>query len=222
MIQLLFTVIFSEAATIALLLFKTPLRKLVIMGLDRLKRGRGPLMVKTVAGTLVVVLASSIYSMVNLQKREIEDGGAVNPTDQVLMAKHLLEATLMGSVLFLALMIDRLHHYIRELRIRRKSMEAVKKQMRGSEDAKNTTSEETKTMEEEAAKLRAEVDRLESELHSKNKGVGAAEASIGALRKQSEGFLLEYDRLLEENENLRNQLKSIDHRFSRSNSKKNT
>lgn len=66
------------------------------MGLDRLKRGRGPLMVKTVAGTLVVVLASSIYSMINLQKREIEDGGAVNPTDQVLMAKHLLEATLMG------------------------------------------------------------------------------------------------------------------------------
>lgn len=118
-------------------------------------------------------------------------------------------------------MIDRLHHYIRELRIRRKSMEAVKKQMRGSEDAKNTTSEETKTMEQEAAKLRAEVDRLESELHSKNKGVGAAEASISALRKQSEGFLLEYDRLLEENENLRDQLKSVDVRFSHSNSKKN-
>lgn len=118
-------------------------------------------------------------------------------------------------------MTDRLHHYIRELRIRRKSMEAVKKQMRGSEDAKNTVSEETKSMEEEAAKLRAEVDRLESELHSKNKGVGAAEVSISALRKQSEGFLLEYDRLLEENENLRNQLKSVDRRFSRSNSKKN-
>lgn len=70
------------------------------MGLDRLKRGRGPLMVKTVAGTLVVVLCSSVYSMVNLQKREIEDGGAVNPTDQVLMAKHLLEATLMGILSF--------------------------------------------------------------------------------------------------------------------------
>lgn len=222
MIQLLYTVIFTEATMIALLLFKTPLRKLVIMALDRLKRGRGPLMVKTVAGTLVIVLSSSVYSMINIQKRGIEDAAAVNPTDQVLMAKHLLEATLMGAVLFLALMIDRLHHYIRELRIRRKSMEAVKKQMRGSEDVKTASSEETKSMEERASKLREEVVRLESELKSKNKEVGVAEANVSALRKQSEGFLLEYDRLLEENQNLRNQLQSVDRTFSRSASKKNT
>ena len=191
---------------IVLLLFKTPLRKLVIMGLDRLKRGRGPLMVRTVAGTLVVVLSSSIYSMFTIQKRGIEDAGAVNPTDQVLMAKHLLEATLMGAVLFLALIIDRLHHYIRELQIRRKSMEAVKKQMQGSEESKTATSEETKSMEDVVAKLKAEVSRLESELLAKNNDVGIAEATVSALRKQSEGFLLEYDRLLAENQNLRNQL----------------
>lgn len=191
------------------------------MALDRLKRGRGPLMVKTIAGTLLVVLSSSIYSMLKIQKRGIEDAAAVNPTDQVLMAKHLLEATLMGAVLFLALMVDRLHHYIRELRIRRKSMEAVKKQMRGSEDAKAATSEDTKAMEEEAAKLRAAVNRLESELQSKNKEVGVSEANVNALRKQSEGFLLEYDRLLEENQSLRNQLQSVDRRFSHSASKKN-
>jgi B-cell receptor-associated protein 31 len=119
-------------------------------------------------------------------------------------------------------MIDRLHHYIRELRIRRKSMEAVKKQMRGSEDVKTATSEETKSMEERASKLREEVVRLESELKSKNKEVGVAEANVSALRKQSEGFLLEYDRLLEENQNLRNQLQSVDRTFSRSASKKNT
>nr|AFK46642.1 unknown [Medicago truncatula] len=221
MIHLLFTLIFSEATMIALPLFKTPLRKLVIMALDRLKRGRGPVMVKTVAGTVLVVLSSSVYSMMKIQQRGIEDGASVNPTDQVLMAKHLLEATLMGAILFLALMIDRLHHYIRELRIRRKSMEAVKKQMRGAEDAKAGTSDETKTMEQEAAKLRAEVGRLESELQSKDKEVGAAEAGVSALRKQSEGFLLEYDRLLEENQNLRNQLQSVDRRFSHSVSKKN-
>lgn len=96
MIHLLFTVIFSEATMIALLLFKTPLRKLVIMALDRLKRGRGPLMVKTVGGTVLVVLSSSIYSMLKIKNRGIEDAGALNPTDQVLMAKHLLESTLMG------------------------------------------------------------------------------------------------------------------------------
>lgn len=206
---------------IALLLFKTPLRKLVIMLLDRLKRGRGPLMVKTVGGTVLVVLSSSLYSMFKIQNRGIEDAGAVNPTDQILMAKHLLESTLMGAVLFLALMIDRLHHYIRELRIRRKSMEAVKKQMRGSEDAKAASSEEVKGMEEEAAKLRVEINRLESELQSKIKEVNVAESNVTALRKQSEGFLLEYDRLLEENQNLRNQVQSLDLRFSRSASKKN-
>ena len=42
MIQLLYTVILAEMALILTLLFRTPLRKLVIMALDRVKRGRGP------------------------------------------------------------------------------------------------------------------------------------------------------------------------------------
>lgn len=175
-------------------------------------------MVKSVAGTIIVVLCSTLYSILKIQKRGIEDGGSANPTDQVLMAKHLLEATLMGAVLFLALMIDRLHHYIRELRVRRKTMEAVKKQTRGSEDGKV---EEIKAMEEETTKLREDLKRLESELQSKTKEVDAAEANIVALRKQSEGFLLEYDRLLEENQNLRTQLQSLDRGLSRSGTKKN-
>ncbi|KAF3451741.1 hypothetical protein FNV43_RR07837 [Rhamnella rubrinervis] len=221
MIQLLFVLIFSEMALILVLLFKTPLRKLVIMGLDRVKRGRGPIVVKTVAGTMSVVLMSSVYSMMKIQKRWIDDG-VVNPTDQVLMAKHLLEATLMGSSIFLAFMIDRLHHYIRELRIRRKSMEAVKKQNRAFEDTKTNGSDEIKSMEEELATLRAKLNQVESELETKAKDVNAAEASAVALRKQSEGFLLEYDRLLEENQNLRNQLQSLDRRLSHSGSKKNS
>uniref|UniRef100_A0A2N9H1A2 Endoplasmic reticulum transmembrane protein n=1 Tax=Fagus sylvatica TaxID=28930 RepID=A0A2N9H1A2_FAGSY len=215
--QLLFAVIFWEMALILVLLFKTPLRKLVILGLDRVKRGHGPIMVKTVAGTVVIVLISSVYSMTKIQKRWIDEG-ALNPTDQVLMAKHLLEATLMGSSLFLALMIDRLHHYIRELRIRRKSMEAVKKQTRGSEDGKD----ELKALEEETATLRAKLKQLESELETRTKELNASEVNAVALRKQSEGFLLEYDRLLEENQNLRNQLQLLDRRLSHSGSKKNT
>ncbi|KAJ9689687.1 hypothetical protein PVL29_012397 [Vitis rotundifolia] len=221
MIQLLFTVIFAEMAVIMVLLFKTPLRKLVIMGLDRVKRGRGPFMVKTVAGTVLVVLISSVYSMIKIQKRGIDDG-VVNPTDQVLMAKHLLETSLMGFTLFLALMIDRLHHYIRELRLRRKNMEAIKKQNRGFEDGKTGGSAEIKAMEEEMAALGAKLKQLESEIETKTKEAKAAETNAVALRKQSEGFLLEYDRLLEENQNLRNQLQSLDRRLSHSGSKKNT
>ncbi|XP_059438350.1 uncharacterized protein LOC132171131 [Corylus avellana] len=219
--QLLFAVIFSEMGLILVMLFKTPLRKLVIVGLDRVKRGRGPVMVKTVAGTVLVVLMSSVYSMAKIRRRRIDDG-AVNPTDQVLMAKHLLEATLMGSSLFLALMMDRLHHYIRELRIRRKSMEAFKNQNRGPEDGKSGGLEEIKALEEETATLQTKLKQLESELETRTKEVNGAEANAVALRKQSEGFLLEYDRLLEENQNLRNQLQSLDRRLSHSGSKKNT
>ncbi|XP_011046959.1 PREDICTED: B-cell receptor-associated protein 31-like [Populus euphratica] len=219
MIQLLFTVIFSEMAMILLFVFKSPIRKFLIMSLDRLKRGRGPVMVKTVAGTVFVVLMSSVYSMVKIQKRGIDVGGVVNPTDQVLMAKHLLEATLMGSILFLSLMIDRLHHYIRELRMRRKSMEAVKKQNRSFEDGKV---EETKALETEVSTLQEKLKQLQSELEVKTKEVNTSEANAIALSKQSEGFLLEYDRLLEENQNLRSQLQSMDLGLSRSTSKKNT
>ncbi|KAJ0017202.1 hypothetical protein Pint_09852 [Pistacia integerrima] len=219
--QLLFTVIFSEMVLILVLSFKTPLRKLVIMSLDRVKRGRGPVVIKTVAGTVFVMLISSLYNMVKIQKRWIDEG-SVNPTDQVLMGNHLLEATLMGASLFLALMIDRLHHYIRELRIRRKSMEAVKKQSRDFENGKAAGSEEKKALEEEMTTLKTKFEQLESELETKTKEVNAAETNAVALRKQSEGFLLEYDRLLEENQNLRSQLQSLDRRLSHSGSKKNT
>ncbi|KAG6594673.1 B-cell receptor-associated protein 31-like [Cucurbita maxima] len=221
MIQLLFTVILSEMLLILLFSFKTPLRKLVILTVDRLKRGRGPIMVKTVAGTVLIVLLSSVYSMVTIRKRWIDDG-AVNPTDQVLMVKHLLEATLMGGSLFLALMIDRLHHYMRELRLRRKGMEAIKKQSRVMEDGKVSKSEEIKALEEEGTTLQTRLKQLELELDSKTKDITTSEANVVALRKQSEGLLLEYDRLLEENQNLRSQIQSIDHRLSRSGSKKNS
>lgn len=96
MIQLLFTVIAAEMALILTLLFRTPLRKLVILSLDRVKRGKGPIVVQTIAGTVFVVLLSSVYSMVKIQNRMIE-AGEVNPTDQVLMSSHLLEASLMGN-----------------------------------------------------------------------------------------------------------------------------
>ncbi|XP_059662472.1 uncharacterized protein LOC132308411 [Cornus florida] len=219
MIQLLFALILSEMGLIVMFVFKTPLRKLVIMGLDRVKRGRGPIVVKSVAGTVFLVMAFGVYSMMKIRKRRIVDG-AVNPTDQVLMAKHLLETSLMGFSLFLGLMIDRLHHYIRELRIRRKNVEPAKKQSRVFEDGKTGGSKEIKALEEEMVTLRAKVKQLKSEFEGKEKEAATAEASVSALRKQSEGFLLEYGRLLEENQNLRNQLQSLDRRLSHSNSKK--
>lgn len=96
MIQLLYTVIVAQMTLILTLLFKSPLRKLVILTLDRVKRGRGPVMVKTIGGTILIVLASSVYSMVKIHSRTME-AGVGNPTDQVLMSQHMLEASLMGN-----------------------------------------------------------------------------------------------------------------------------
>ena len=101
-------------------------------------------------------------------------------------------------------------------------MEAVKKHNQGFEDSKPAVFDEIKVKEEEVAKLQDKLKQLESELETKTKDVHAAEANAVALRKQSEGFLLEYDRLLEENQNLRNQLQTFDRRLSRSGSKKNS
>ncbi|KAL6562265.1 hypothetical protein OROGR_003272 [Orobanche gracilis] len=96
MIQLLFTLIFAEMTLIVVFVFKTPLRKLVIMGLDRVKRGRGSIVVKTVGGTVFVVMLATVYNVVSIQRRWTQDG-EVNQTDQILLAKHLLEASLMGN-----------------------------------------------------------------------------------------------------------------------------
>ncbi|KAK3184386.1 hypothetical protein Dsin_031672 [Dipteronia sinensis] len=223
MIQLLYSVIFGEMVLIVTMLFKTPLRKLVIVSLDRVKRGQGPVMLKTVGMTVFVVLISSVYNMVKIQQRTIE-GGALNPTDQILMSKHMLEASLMGFMLFLSLMIDRLHHYIRELRLLRKTMEAGKMQNRGMEDGKtmNAAAEEIKTKSlGEIATLKTKIKKLESDCDTKAKEAKTAETEAEALKKQSEGFLLEYDRLLAENQDLRTQLQSIEHGLSQSDGKNN-
>ncbi|KHN44866.1 hypothetical protein glysoja_040795 [Glycine soja] len=215
MLQLLYAVIFGEMFVIASFLFKTPARKLVIITLDRVKR----VVVKTVAATLLVVLASSLYSIAKIRRRNL-DAPVVNPTDQVLVSKHMLEASLMGFVLFLSLMIDRLHHYIRELRLLRKAMEAAKKQSRSFEDGKSVSAAEHKALLEENAMLKPKIEKLESECEVEASKAKALETEVEALRKQSEGFLMEYDRLLADNQNLRSQLQAIDHSSPHSVNKK--
>ena len=99
MIQLLYIAIFSEMGLILTLVFRSPLRKFVIMGLDRVKRGRGPVVVKTVSATIIVLFFSNIYTIVNIQNRKME-ASALNPTDEILMAMNLLQASLLGILPF--------------------------------------------------------------------------------------------------------------------------
>ncbi|RLN09321.1 B-cell receptor-associated protein 31 [Panicum miliaceum] len=211
MIQLLFLVLVAEASVVAALLFKTPLRKLAVLGIDRLKRGRrAPVAVKTVAGVVLALLASTLYSMAEVSGRETDpySGGGLTPTDQVLFSRHLLEASLM--------VIDRLHQYIRDLRAFKKNLEAVSKHNKMLEEAKHGISEETKKYQEDIATLNKEMKKLKLQVQEKTEEVHVAEDKALAIQKQSEGLLIEYDRLLEDNQHLRIQLQSIDLKLSSS------
>ncbi|KAM0835478.1 hypothetical protein ACQ4PT_062907 [Festuca glaucescens] len=228
MIQLLFTVLAAEAGLATALLFKTPLRKLAMLALDRLKRGRGPVMVRTVAATVLIVLASSLHSMAKIHGHagagELDAPGALTPTDQVLLARHMLEASLMGYSLFLALVIDRLHNYIREMRGLKKNLEAVSKQNKTLEEAKfgGSDDDESKPYQKDIASLNEEIKKLKLKLKEKKGEVKDAEAKALAAKTHSEGLTLKYDRLLEDNKHLLDQVQSGDIVVSRSEGKKNT
>ncbi|KAF8666264.1 hypothetical protein HU200_053687 [Digitaria exilis] len=243
MIQLLFALLAAEAALALSLLFRTPARRLALLAIDRAKRGRGPVMARTVAATMLLVLASSGYSVAKIRRRAGELG-QLTPTDQVLASRHLLEASLMGNAtsslyplvlfissmdrdlvgysLFLGLIIDRLHHYIRELRMMKKNVEAVTKQSRTLEEAKHGGTEEIQGYQKEIASLKEQVQMLKDQSQKKTEELKTAEANSMALQKQSEGLLIEYDRLIAENGDLRNKLQAIDHHVSHSDGKKNS
>ena len=100
MIQLLFLVIFAEGVVAFLLLVKIgPLRELVMKSLDQVKMGKRPATVKTIAGTMSVILFFSLMNIVKIQNKGAKLG-TMSPMDQVLWRTHLLEASLMGIILF--------------------------------------------------------------------------------------------------------------------------
>nr|XP_004491413.1 uncharacterized protein LOC101509893 [Cicer arietinum] len=138
MLQLLFALLTMELTVILILSFANPIRKMMVRVLDVLKRGKGPLITKTVASTVFVVFGSTIYTILKIHKRS-KDAGMINPTEEVLMAHHLLEASLMGFSLFFGLMIDRQHYYVKEITSLRKNMEIAKKQIKPQS---STTKEE--------------------------------------------------------------------------------
>ncbi|WOK96612.1 hypothetical protein Cni_G05319 [Canna indica] len=216
MIQLLFLVLFAEGAVALILMWKIgPLRELAMRGLDQLKTGKGPATVKTLACTMSVILASSVASILKIQNRGAKLG-TVTPMDQVLWRTHLVEASLIGYTLFLALVIDRLHHYLRKLVSLRKTVhtsreevENLKKEHQKFIDKEQKSSNEIKKLHEEMASLKEKLQKLKSESEEREKKAQTAEAHVAALQKQSEELLLEYDRLLEDNQILQAQALSF-------------
>lgn len=221
MIQLLFLVVFVEGAVALLLMIKLgPFRKLTMNALDQVKTGKGPAMVKTLACTMSVIMASSITSILKIQNRATKIG-TMTPMDQILLKTHLLEASLMGFSLFLALIIDRLHHQLRKLGGFRANMDSLKKQaksfqeeyMKSKEQKVDKSSEDVNLLKNEISELKQKLQKLTLESEEKDKEARDAEATAKASRKQAEDLLLEYDRLLEDNQNLQTQLAALDQRF---------
>ncbi|ERM97942.1 B-cell receptor-associated protein 31 [Amborella trichopoda] len=212
MIQLLFLVLFMEGIVALLLMIKIgPLRELTMKGLDQLKMGRGPATVKTLACTMAVIMASSITSILKIQNRGLKIG-TVTPMDQVLWRTHLLEASLIGYSLFLALVIDRMHNYLSKLSGSKKTLGNSKQQAKKFQEEyallkekQEKASEEIRALKEEISSLTERLQKLKLESDEKEKRAQAAEANVIALQKQSEDLLLEYDRLLEDNQILQSQ-----------------
>ncbi|XVE78113.1 hypothetical protein DITRI_Ditri13aG0117800 [Diplodiscus trichospermus] len=212
MIQLLFLVLFAEGVVAFLLLVKIgPLRELVMKSLDQLKMGKGPATMKTIAGTMSVILLSSLMSIVKIQNKGAKLG-TMSPMDQVLWRTHLLEASLMGFTLLLGFIIDRMHHYLRKLIVLRSSVgsskeevERLQKERMQLKEKDDKASKEIKLLKEEISALSENLKKLKMESEEKDKKIETAEAHVASLQKQSADLLLEYDRLLEDNQNLQNQ-----------------
>ncbi|KAJ1704685.1 hypothetical protein LUZ63_004464 [Rhynchospora breviuscula] len=216
MIQLLFLVLFAEAAVAFLMAIKVgPLRDLAMKGVDGMKSGRGPATVKTLACTMAVILASSVYSLLRIQGRGARLGGNVSPMDQVLWRTHLLEASLIGYTLFLAILIDRLHHYLKKLILLRKTVatsreetERLQNENRTLRESEVKASAELKKIQSELATFNEKLQKVKNESLEHERRAVTAEAHVAALQKQSEELLLEYDRVLEDNQMLQAQVLS--------------
>ncbi|KAL6340059.1 hypothetical protein AAG906_038894 [Vitis piasezkii] len=173
MIQLLFLVLFAEGIVALLLMVKIgPLRELVMKGLDQVKMGKGPATVKTIAGTMSVILLSSVTSILKIQNKGAKLG-TMTPMDQVLWRTHLLETSLMERA-----------------------------QLKEKEEQ---ASKEIKLLQEQISTLTQDLKKLKLEAEEKDKKVETAEAHVVSLQKQAADLLLEYDRLLEDNQNLQTQ-----------------
>lgn len=130
----------------------------------------------------------------------------------MLIYLHLNGTYHSGFSLFLGFLIDRMHHYLRKLIVLRSSAGSSKKEFERLEKEKlqlkekaDKAAEEIKLSQKQLSSLTETLKKVKLESEEKDKRVETAEAHVAALQKQAADLLLEYDRLLEDNQNLQNQ-----------------
>jgi len=119
---------------------------------------------------------------------------------------------LAGFALFLVFLIDRIHHYLQKLvnirsnaRTSNEELENLKKETVQLKEKDEKASKEIKQLKEELSRVSESLKKIKLESEEKDKKVETAEAHVASLQKQAADLLLEYDRLLEENQNLQAQ-----------------
>ena len=140
-----------------------------------------------------------------------------------------------GSSLFLILVIRSLHNQLIEITTLKTELETLKTHAKHLEaqylDLKTeqldvierehvNAQKEILSLKDIVAKLRERMENLLLESMEKDKAIKSAEVNAIALRRQTEGLSSEYHRLLDDNENLRDQLASFDRKASYSGIKK--
>ena len=140
-----------------------------------------------------------------------------------------------GSSLFLILVIRSLHNQLIEITTVKSELETLKTHAKHLEaqylDLKTeqldvierehvNAQKEILSLKDIVAKLRERMENLLLESVEKDKAIKSAEVNAIALRRQTEGLSSEYHRLLDDNENLRDQLASFDRKASYSGIKK--
>ena len=105
-----------------------------------------------------------------------------------------------------------MHHYLQKLIGLRSSVGASKEEVERLQKEKTElkekeekASKEIKRLQEEIASLSENLKKVKLESEEKDKRVEFAESHVAALQKQAADLLLEYDRLLEDNQNLQTQ-----------------
>lgn len=89
--------------------------------------------------------------------------------------------------------------------VSKQEAEQLEKQKLELKEKEEKAAKEVKQLQKEVSCLTDNLKKLKLESVEKDKKVETAEAHVAALQKQAADLLLEYDRLLEDNQNLQNQ-----------------
>lgn len=87
----------------------------------------------------------------------------------------------------------------------KEEVERLQKEKIQLKEKEEKASKEIKLLQEQISTLSENLKKLNLESEEKDKQIETAEAHVVALQKQSADLLLEYDRLLEDNQNLQAQ-----------------